>query len=602
MKHPLLSRTLTGIAALLLSALLLVSCGGGEQSETTTADTVETTVSDTTTTAAPAKVLTLAEDGKSEFIIYRSKSLGDLSLAAITRLVNAIRAETGVTLKIVTDWGDAGEGDSEDIPAILIGDTSFTQSDLLDGLKLTQYTFCVNGNKLIIGGRDDEGTADAVDAFIKEFITGKGQTLTFSEDQSFLHTGDYPKDSYLSCLGEPIEHYRIVIPANADIAVTRCAKKVSAHLSKLTGVVYDVLTDDVATDSGTYEILIGKTTRTTLTPDPYSYEIVASGKALQICADSWYGYENATDVFVGDIVYLRNPADIKEGAKYSKHLTSELKQSNSALFEKNGGVRILLHNIWGNTSTGAMEDRMLQTAALYELYSPDVIGLQEGSPNARAEILPLLAELGYTEVPAKATNSSKNNYTPLLYRADTVKLIDCGYRLYAGQNDSGSKGLTWAVFETVATGERFGAISTHFWWQSDDASDTLDRESNAREMLDTIAQIQIAYNCPVIGGGDFNCNASSSPYAILTAGGLTDVQSATKVTENISTHHSYPTYNEDAKLWEDPIYPTANYSRAIDHVFATTESITVGRFDIVTDLYALLSGDHCPMIVDFDLH
>lgn len=590
---------------LLLSALLLASCGKTEQPNdtATTPAPSDTTV---TTTAEPAHVLNIVEDGATEFVIYQPKSLGDLSLAAVPRLVAAIRAETGASVKIVTDWGDTGQKEgAADLPAILIGDTSFAASDVLNDLKNTQFIIQVTGNQLVIGGKDDAGTVSAIDAFIDWFVTGKGKTISISEDQSILDLGDYPEDSYLSCLGEPIENYRIVIPADADIAVQRCAVSVADHLTKLTGCVYEILTDDVATDSGAYEILIGKTSRTTVTPDEYSYEIVASGKTLQICADSWYAYEDAIDVFTGDIVYLRKPADIAEGARYSKHLTSELEKTSPSLLSRDGEVRVLIHNIWGNTSEGQIADRMRQTAILYEGYAPDVIGLQECSPGSRGgnnSIIKLLGEIGYTEVPAQSTNSAKNNYTPLLYNPETVKLIDYGYRLYEGQNDSGSKGLTWGVFETVKTGETFAVLSTHYWWQSDDAQDTLDRESNARESLDTIAQIQAKYNCPVILGGDFNCNPSSGPYAILTAGGLKDVQANTTQTENSHTHHTYPTYNEKTGLWDDPIYPASNYARSIDHIFSTKDNITIKRFDVVTDLYALLSSDHCPLIVDFDLN
>ena len=599
MKYTQILRTLTAAA---LAALLLASCSGNAPEDTTA---LSESTAETTATEAPARAVTIAEGGNSEFVIYRSKALGDQTLTAVTKLVNAIRAETGATLKIVTDWGDAGEKDAEDCYAILIGETSFAQSDALNDLKLTQSLIALDGNKLIIGGRDDASTADAVEKFIAEFVTGKGQTLTFSEDQTVLDTGKYPNDSYLSCLGEPIEHYRIVIPADADFAVHRCAIDISSHLTKLTGVVYDILTDAEATDAGAYEILIGQTARTTVEVKPYSYEISAKGKTLQIAADSLYGYEEAAYVFTTDMVPLRKPMDITEETWRRQDLTAELKKTSPSLLDRSGEVRVLIHNIWGNTSEGNIDGRMLQTAALYGEYRPDVIGLQECSPGSRGGnngIIKLLGKIGYTEVPAQSTNTSGNNYTPLLYNPETVKLIEYGYRLYAGQNDSGSKGLTWAVFETVATGERFGAITTHYWWQSDDAQDTRDRESNAREMLDTIASIQAKYNCPVVSGGDFNCNPSSSPYGILTKGGLRDVQSWAKLTENMHTHHTYPTYDAESGLWGSPVYPAANYARSIDHIFATPDNITPKRFDVVTDLYAILSSDHCPLILDFDLN
>ena len=109
------------------------------------------------------------------------------------------------------------------------------------------------------------------------------------------------------------------------------------------------------------------------------------------------------------------------------------------------------------------------------------------------------------------------------------------------------------------------------------------------------------YHCPVVLGGDFNCNPSSSPYGVLTKGGLRDVQSWAKKTENMHTHHTYPTFHAETGLWDDPVYPAANYSRSIDHIFATG-NLTPERFDVVTDLYAILSSDHCPLILDFSIN
>lgn len=594
------ARTALLLTLTLLLSLSLFACGKAEPNST---EPTETTAEITETeTEAPAPVLTLADSvNGSQFVIYRSKELGDKTLAAINQLTAAIRTETGIGIKIVTDWGDAGEKADPNEYAILIGQTSFAESDAVNDLKMTQFLITAKGNKIIIGGPDDDGTVSAIEAFIREFVRGKGQTLTFSADQTLLDLGKYPEDSYLSCLGEPIEHYRIVIPADADYSILRCAIAVSSRLTKLTGVRFPILTDAEATDEGAYEILIGKTTRTTAEVEPYSYDISASGKTLQIVADSHYAYEEAAYVFTTDIAPLRKPSPITEALHRRAHLESELKASSPSLFDRGGEVRVLIQNIWGNTSEGQIDDRMLQTALIYEGYAPDVIGLQECSTGARGGdngIVKLLDELGYTEVPV---NINDNNATPLFFRQNRVRLIDSGYLRFTQVNKDTSKGLTWAVFETNATKETFAVISTHYWWQSDDAQDTLDRESNARESLSTVAMITEKYNCPVILGGDFNCNPSSTPYGIITKGGMRDVQSWAKKTENMHTHHTYPTYDVEKGLWDDPVYPAANYSRSIDHIFATG-NLTPVRFDVVTDLYAILSSDHCPLVFDFDIN
>ena len=165
--------TLVCAATLLLGSLLLTSCGDS----TVPADTTTEATTTVAQTEAPAPVLTLADGtAGSQFVIYRSKALGDMTLTAINKLVEAIRTETGISIKIATDWGDAGEKADPNEYAVLIGETSFPQSDILDTLKMTQYIITADGNKIIIGGPDDEGTVSAIEAFIRDFITGKGKT------------------------------------------------------------------------------------------------------------------------------------------------------------------------------------------------------------------------------------------------------------------------------------------------------------------------------------------------------------------------------------------------------------------------------------------
>ncbi len=601
---------LISAATALLAICMLASCGEGTEQQTTTQADISTTASATesstsASTAISMSALTIAEDGRSDFVIYRTKQLDDESLIALQELVTAIKAETGVTLQVVNDWGDAGEKDTDDAPAILIGRTSFAADALLSGLKLTQYTVSMSGNKLVIGGGDEESTAKAIRRFISDCVKGKGATLTFSPDQVILESGKYTADSYLVCLGEQIERFRIVIPKDADYAVQRCATRVSKHLSKLTGTLYPILTDAEATDAGAYEILIGKTARTTATAKENGYDISAGGKTVQIIADNWYGYERAAETFAADVAPLRGAQPITEATFRREDLTSKLKTQSPSLISREGEYRVLIHNIWGNTSEGNGDGRMLQTALLYEGYAPDIIGLQECSPTARSgksAITALLKAQGYTEVPAVAKNTAKSNYTPLFYRADRFTLLEYGHVLFDGQNDSGSKGVTWGVFQSLTDGEKVAVLSTHYWWESKKPQDNLDRESNARQCLEVIETIKTKYDCPVILGGDFNCTDSSSPYGILTKSGMHDVQSTSAKTENVRTHHSYPTYDEDLGLWADPVSPSGGYEKSIDHILSVGEGLSAKRFDVVTDLYALLSSDHCPMVFDFDLN
>ena len=48
--------------------------------------------------------------------------------------------------------------------------------------------------------------------------------------------------------------------------------------------------------------------------------------------------------------------------------------------------------------------------------------------------------------------------------------------------------------------------------------------------------------------------------------------------------------------------PTSTYDNAIDHALLYNgDNVTVNIFKIMTLEYTLISADHCPVLVDFDI-
>lgn len=251
-----------------------------------------------------------------------------------------------------------------------------------------------------------------------------------------------------------------------------------------------------------------------------------------------------------------------------------------------------------------------------------------------------------------------NNFTPIFYDPEKVTLIEAdfvpygerdeeGYHLldmtrpeppypyyYYMHNDYFSKSLTWAVFEEKGSGKKFGFISTHFYYKvTPDGNEA--RVTNAKVLLAEVEKMLSKYPClPIFAGGDLNCNVSSDPYKTLTEAGLIDVQMLARKTDGRKTFHGYPFYDpkfvegvkyteidkkirdnsedNNAKreniidgyigMWTEWTGVEGSYDVGIDHVFVnSTEGLDLALFQIVANKMALLSSDHCPLIVDFDI-
>ena len=119
----------------LLLALCLSGCGKTEDVQT---DTTTTTVSDTTTTTAaqttqppaPADAaLYLVEYGNTTYSVIRPDEASDAITKGASTLYQKIKAKTGTTLKLNSDWYNTRvETPDLDGPEILVGETNRPES------------------------------------------------------------------------------------------------------------------------------------------------------------------------------------------------------------------------------------------------------------------------------------------------------------------------------------------------------------------------------------------------------------------------------------------------------------------------------------------
>ncbi|MBQ8858803.1 MAG: endonuclease/exonuclease/phosphatase family protein [Clostridia bacterium] len=265
--------------------------------------------------------------------------------------------------------------------------------------------------------------------------------------------------------------------------------------------------------------------------------------------------------------------------------------------------RIYNQNIWGNMPpVGRIANRHALIAALVGEHAPDVCGFQECNPRtSRAGDDPIdrrMAALGYAEA---AAAHAGENFTPLFYKTEKLEEVASGFCPYEGLNDVRSKSYTWAVLRDKENGNRFAAVSTHFWWRWDGEEDDAARLSNVAALLALCKRLAEEYALPVIVMGDLNNGAGApqgdSAYRALLAGGIVDTRAAARAADTGHTCHHYPILGEDGIYREgDAPYMT------LDHILLwNAEALTAHRLAVLRTPAALNSSDHCPMVFEFGL-
>ena len=233
------------------------------------------------------------------------------------------------------------------------------------------------------------------------------------------------------------------------------------------------------------------------------------------------------------------------------------------------------------------------------------------------------------------------NHTPLFYNEATTKLIDAGYYWYENQWDLGeltegefytsqdgnkkgaspitgnyfpsthengiadaaSKSLTWGVFESLETGERYIAISTHMCTRSDKI-----RGLQAKEAVALISELVEEYNYPVLFGGDMNGKSGNLNYDYFVSDevgykSLQDHDLADTFTSNLLSSHGYPGHTAGVLTTGGAPSVMSKKGMSIDQIFTTNHSnVTFKVYGIIADMCSLRGSDHLPLFVDFTIN
>lgn len=260
-------------------------------------------------------------------------------------------------------------------------------------------------------------------------------------------------------------------------------------------------------------------------------------------------------------------------------------------------IVLMSSNIWADVFGNPVEGRDRALVTLLGRYEPDVLMLQEVHPNwhRSAVLADGLRRNGYVlSTPDLGGNAL--NYTPLAYNSRRFSEERSLFRLFAGPNDYTSKSVSGAVLTDRESGRSFAAMSTHFYFAQDPAGNAA-RVSNARELTECFNALT---NDAVPGfcGGDFNCNVSSEPFAVLNAAGIYSASALAETRTNfIRTHHKNPVYDAENGCYIPAKPSKKDNNLSIDHIVVRGNSVKIKEYTVVTDNEALILSDHCPVLI-----
>ena len=103
---------------------------------------------------------------------------------------------------------------------------------------------------------------------------------------------------------------------------------------------------------------------------------------------------------------------------------------------------------------------------------------------------------------------------------------------------------------------------------------------------------------PGFCGGDFNCDISSEPFALLNAGGIICASTiAAERTNFIRTHHKNPEYDAEKRQYIPAKPSKKDNNLSIDHIVVRGSGVRVLNYTVITDEEALILSDHCPVLI-----
>ena len=456
---------------------------------------------------------------------------------------------------------------------ILIGETNREESaTFLADLKWDDYGYGIVGDKLVIAGKNEDGTLKALRAFL-EHIQGNTGEVFFTNQNQLLVQKQYP---YSNITINGISATDLAIVCNEE-SLGGVAQIIRDAIIEACGIAVPIVTDNPAEDSIKNKIVIGHTDMIIIdeAPDDIAYptgkefyiSMLAGG--IFVDANTMAGYYSAAAYIVtyispdckgGDVVVLEQGKHIGEDA-----------------------LPVMSFNLMAMGRFDARRaDNVIQ---IIRQYRPSIVGVQEADDNW---INALSQELGdlYTIVGEGRNDDGSGEHSAILYLTEGFDCLESGTKWLSYTPDTPGSKLADSHYTRIMTyvhlvrksdGKEFLHVNTHL-----DYGTTFEEELTKREQMRILlAEIEKFAGIPTILTGDFNATADSLVYRKIINNGYTDACNLPAEQRPYTYHGLMGTTGEESH---------------IDYIFAKDISVMQNSYRVCTERVENANvSDHYPI-------
>lgn len=568
---------------LLLSVLTaFCACGGDTTPQ-------ESTTADTTTSEAEIQSPTpgetgcvLVEEGKSRFTVIYPDEPDEVTFAAVKRFCEAVQQKTGVNLKRNVDLIRQGSVHNSETYEILIGYTNYDQTaQALSDIGYGDYVIQQIGHKLVIAGYTPDAVLQAVN-----YCVSSG--LTLDEEKGTLTLGDYAYrvkrhvESF-RISGEDLKNYRLII---GDENNRTAAEQLVRDISERYGPVLPILKDKECEPSE-YEIRLGATNRDDWgKAEPLCYGYRVSGKTVYLSCGGMHSAGLAVDLFTSRFLWGEQNIKLEDGMMENKMKMGGLPKTEGA------DLRVMTANIlaefpsWGLTTPVPGRAEILR--GILDAYSPDVVGLQEVTPQWYKYWNDYIGD-EYTFI-YPDTPEGLTNYSSIIYKKDLFTVVEQGLHHFSTNGANHIRLVTWAVLENKQDGRRFAIFNTHWSWGGEGSTRTGEQTAHIQllEEAEIIRAVVEKYGCPVFCTADYNTKQDTpNYYDFMKEASVEDAKVLARQAGTLLTE------NGGCGVLGEP----HNGVNSIDHIFVTP-GMKILSFNTVLDCESASLSDHSPKYAD----
>ena len=456
---------------------------------------------------------------------------------------------------------------------ILIGETNREESaTFLSNLKWDDYGYGMVGDKLVIAGKNEDGTLKALRAFLA-YIEGNTGEVFFTNQNQLLVKKQYP---YSNITINGISATDLAILCNQQ-ELGGVAQIIRDAIIEACGIAVPIVTDNPAEDSIKNKIVIGHTDMIIIdeAPDDIAYptgkefyiSMLAGG--IFVDANTMAGYYSAAAYIVtyispdckgGDVVVLEQGKHIGEDA-----------------------LPVMSFNLMAMGRFDAQRaDNVIQ---IIRQYRPSIVGVQEADDNW---INALTQELGdlYTIVGEGRNDDGSGEHSAILYLTEGFDCLESGTKWLSYTPDTPGSKLADSHYTRIMTyvhlvrksdGKEFLHVNTHL-----DYGTTFEEELTKREQMRILlAEIEKFAGIPTILTGDFNATADSLVYRKIINNGYTDACNLPAEQRPYTYHGLMGTTGEESH---------------IDYIFAKDISVMQNSYRVCTERVENANvSDHYPI-------